>query len=293
MMSHSATITFSEMQPDRLYKITTTANVRVYYSGKLVYGPSNENPIKYFIANDTNQVVVTSTGAVTGTVKLTEMKRSYYEAYDGSGGTWCFQKNIDRWTSKYSYRPEWIGMVGGRLVTFKYGKPYIHIAPSEFQYYNFRYNTSANQFYDLGGTHDSVIAFVHNEASTQVNVYTGVAINNDTSSCGIHIRTEPYNYAQSSYLTHDAYDSPYPPDYPYNRNGDFRLMEDMMYATIKRDRLSPNVTGTPDEKEVKGDPMRGSYGLFQVEWTQMNVMKKLLRMIDIGFTQSRGHKTIQ
>lgn len=289
LMSHSATITFAQMQPERLYKITTTANVRVYYSGKLVYGPSNDNPIQYFISNDTQQVVVTSTGTITGSIKLTEMTRSYYEAYDGTGGTWAFQKNLDRWTSRYSYRPEWMSMVGGRLVTFKNGVPYLHIAPNEFQYYTAVAYTPANQFYGAGITHDSVLAFVHNEASSQTNVYTNLGINNSGMSCGIHIRTEPYD-VQSSSLIHTAYD-PYT-EYPKNLDSDFRLKEDMVYAAIKRDRLSPNVAGDPNVKEVKGDPMRGNYGLFQMTWTQMAAMVKLLRTVDIGFTQSRGHKTI-
>ena len=285
-MPSYTTISLLNIRLDGLYKITAPAGVKVYYSGKLVAGTG---AIGYFIANETNVAVVESANPASGNITLTEFTRSYYEAYDGSGGTWSFQRNIDRWTSRYSYRPEWMSMVGGRMVTFKNGVPYIHIAPGESQFYTTLINGPANRFYGPT-TFDSVLVFVHNEASVQTNVYTSMAMNNSGVHCGVHIRTEPY-YPQSSSLVHNTYD-PYQ-EFPENKDGDFRLREDMVYATIKRDRLSPNVTGTANEKEVKGDPMRGNYALFQLMWTQQGDMKRLLRTVDVGFVQSRGHKTIQ
>jgi hypothetical protein len=288
LMPFYTTISLPNIRPDGLYKITAPAGVKVYYSGKLVFGTG---AIGYFVANDTTDAVIETGQIVTVSqdITLTEFTRSYYDAYDGSGGTWSFQRNIDRWTSRYSYRPEWMSMVGGRLVTFKNGKPYIHIAPTEYVYYTAISNSPANSFYGQT-TDDSVLAFVHNEASAQTNVYTGLAMNNSGVYCGVHIRTEP-NHPQSSSLVHNTYD-PYE-DFPQNRDGDFRLREDMVYASIKRDRLSPNATGTANEKEVKGDPMRGNYSLFQFTWSQLAAMIRVLRTVDIGFIASRGHKTIQ
>lgn len=280
------TISLPNLKPDGLYKITAPAGVTVYYSGKKVFGPSDSGAIGYFIANDTSQAVIESNSALEGSISMTEYVRSYHDAYDGTGGTWAFQKNLDRWTSRYGYRPEWISMVGGRMVTFKGGMPYMHKTTNEFQYYSARGDGPANQFYGAT-TQDSVIAFVHNEASGQINVYSSLAFNNSAMHCGVHIRTEPY-YPQSSSLVHNTYD-PYT-EFPNNKDGDFRLREDVVYAPIMRDRLSPNATGTADQKMVKGDPMRGTFALFQVTWSQMANMVKLLRLVDIGFVPSRGHK---
>lgn len=287
LMPFYTTISLPNIKVDGLYKITAPAGVKVYYSGKLVSGTGS---IGYFVANDTTEAVIETEGIVSTpqNITLREFTRSYYDAYDGTGGTWAFQRNLDRWISRYSYRPEWMSMVGGRLVTFKNGVPYIHIAPSEQQYYSSLIYGPGNRFYGAT-TFDSVLTFVHNEASAQTNVYTNIGINNSGMSCAVHIRTEPY-YPQSSSLVHNAYD-PYE-TYPQNMDGDFRLKEDMVYAAIKRDRLSPNATGTADEKEVKGDQIRGNYALFQFMWTQMGDMVRLLRMVEIGFSLSRGHKTI-
>jgi len=251
-MPYTATISISVL-PDRLYKITGPAGVDAYYSNKKVLG-AGANP--YFIANDTTSLIVESAGALSGNVQVVELLRSYYDAYDGQGGTWAYQQGIDRWVTHFSFRPEWISQVGNRLVTFKAGKPYVHNS------------ATTNRFY--GVDYDSVIAFSHSEAGNFTKVYNAMSVEGDTPDL-VHVRTEKPN-VQSSDL----------------RSADFAINEGVRYGAILRDRLSPNTSGSYEDKLVRGDKVRGEVALFQAVFTQP-LVSKVLKFFNISFTLSRGH----
>lgn len=250
MPTYSSTISVN-FTPDKLYKATAPANVSVFYSGKQVWGGGANN---YFFANDVNQVIVESASPLTGDVSFTEILTNYYEAYDGNGGTWCYHPQIDHFTGKYSFRPEWMSMVGNRLATFKNGALYLHDGV---------YNT----FY--GKVFDSAIAAVHNEAGNTTKVYQSVAVEGSLPD-RMHFRTEVPNVQSSDLVA-----------------SDFSIREGVNYANILRDRLSPNKAGTYEQKLYKGDPVRGEVckylGLFSAPTT-----KKTLNFVDIKFNGSKG-----
>jgi hypothetical protein len=241
--------------PERLYRISGPAGIEAYYSGKKVIGAGANN---YFIANSTTELIIESASVVSGAISVTEIQRSYYDAYDGQGGVWVFQPTLDRWSSQYSYRPEWISMVGNRLLTFRSGYPYIHNSAS--------YNT----FY--GQSYDSALAFVHNEAGNIIKSYLAISVEGDVPSL-MHVRTESPN-VQSTDL----------------RSTDFEIKEGVKYSALLRDRLSPNVTGTYSQKIYTGDRIKGDIGLFQgVFFTPTT--NKLMKFVNITFAPSRGHST--
>lgn len=253
-----ATVNISVVE-GREYLVTAPANVSVRYNGEVVTST-------FIAVASVNQVLVVSSETVTGNVVITEILRSYYEAYDQQGGTWAYPLAVDKWSSQYSFRPEWMSMVANRLVTFKAGMPYVH-------------NSSTyNQFYGQG--YDSAVSFVHSDASTDVKVYESVAIEGNTPDI-LHVRTEVPN-VQSSDLRGGALDQ------QTRLAGDFRVNEGVNYAQIYRDRLSPNVTGTYDQKIYKGDLMRGENALFQGVFSSPST-KKFLNFASVGFIPSRGH----
>jgi hypothetical protein len=249
-MPFISTITVN-IAPDKTYKITAPANVDVFYSGVKVWGGGANN---YFIANDTNTFIVQSASTVTGSVVLTEILTNFYEAYDGAGGTWVYPQRLDKWTGKYSFRPEWMSMVANRIVSFKEGMPNIH-------------NGTFNTFY--GKVYDSAIAAVHNEDGNTVKVYNNVAVEGEIPG-RMHFRTEVPNVQSSDLVTNE-----------------FVVREGVNYSDILRDRMSPNSSGTFDQKLMKGDKVRGEVCKFLYLLNQPTT-RKSIKFLSIGYTPSTG-----
>lgn len=241
---------FVSLYAGYLYKITLSSGVTASYNG--------ESITDTFIADDSDYISISAPSS--GSFTLQILLRGIYEAYDGQGGTWAYQPGIDRYTSQYSFRPEWMSLVANRLITFKAGKPYIHNS------------TTYNTFY--GDSHHSAIAFVHNEAGNVTKTYTSFDTAGTTPDV-VHVRTEIPN-VQSSDI----------------RLADFRVKEGVNYSAIYRDRLSPNVTGTADEKVSKGDVIRGEVAKFMVVFfSPLTIIRQ--KFADIGFSLSRGHNSTQ
>jgi hypothetical protein len=237
--------------PDKVYTISAPAGVEVFYCSTKIFGAGANNT---FVATDSTSFVVESASPVTGNIVLTEILSNLYDAYDGVGGTWCYHPAIDRFTSKYSFRPEWICMVGNRLATFKNGKPFIH-------------NGTYNTFY--GQAYNTVIAGIHGDAEQVINLYNSVGVEGETPD-RMHFRTES-PYTQSSDLV----------------SGDFSVREGISYSDILRDRLSPNTTGSYDEKVYKGDRVRGDSCMF-LYLLNTPTTKKSLSFINLSYTPSTG-----
>lgn len=253
-MAYTDDITLT-LETDSLYKITGPAGVTGYYSGSKVLG-TNSNP--YFFANGTYELKLSSDTQITGAISVIKILPSYYDTYDSQGGVWAYQPSIDKWTTKYSFRPEWLCLVGNRLVSFKAGYPYIHNS------------TTYNTFY--GQAYDSAIGFIHNDAGNVTKKYNSLSIEGDTPSI-VHARTEVPD-VQSSDL----------------RSSEFTIKEGVKYAPIYRDRLSPNVTGTYDQKLFTGDIVRGENAKFQVVFSTPTTLKNL-KFVNIDFDPSSGHTT--
>ena len=145
-------------------------------------------------------------------------------------------------------------MVANRMASFKNGKLYIH-------------NGTYNTFY--GQAYDTTVASIHGDAERAVNIYNALAVEGDVPS-RMHFRTE-VPYVQSSDLV----------------SNDFVVREGTGYSDILRDRLSPNTTGTFDEKVYKGDRVRGDSCRFIYLLTQPTT-KKSLSFINLVYTPSTG-----
>jgi hypothetical protein len=231
----------------REYLVTAPAGVTVKYNNEVVTST--------FIAVATaNQVLIISASTITGNVTITEILRSYYEAYDQQGGVWAYPVAVDKWSTQYSFRPEWMSMVANRLVTFKAGKPYIHTGA---------YNTFFGQLCD------TCLAIAHSEAGNTVKSYKTIAIEGDTPD-RVHVRTE-VPYVQSTDLI----------------SSDFTIKEGVNYSEVYRDRLSPNATGSYEDKLYKGDTIRGELCKSMVVYTQPQGLKAV-KFVDIDFDSSTG-----
>lgn len=254
-------IPLTTMSPGGVYKCTTTGgNTTIRY--KDITLPDGV----FMYDGDTDYIELFPSIPGTFSVTITEIERNMYAGYDGLGGVYAFQPMIDRWTSMYSFRPEYMSMVANRLVTFKGGTPYVHDSQT------------ANRFY--GVQYDSSVALVHTEAQNVTKKYYASFVEGDTPNV-IHVRTET-PVVQSSDIRSGTYDP------RSGLNGDFSVKEGVSYAPILRDRLSPNTSGTYDQKLTTGDDIAGEVGLFTIIYKKPTT-RKTLKLFNIGFILSRGH----
>jgi hypothetical protein len=73
-------------------------------------------------------------------------------------------------------------------------------------------------------------------------------------------------------------------------NGDFMIKEGVSYAPILRDRLSPSMEGTFNEKLLFGDDIISDTAKFHIAFRGRNT-QKIIKLFNIGFIPSRGHTT--
>lgn len=240
------------VSPDRVYKISAPAGVDVYYSDVKVGGSGTQN---VFVAIEgVSRLRVESAGVLEGTITLTEILRSYYETYDGTGGTWLYQPAENGWMTRASFLPEAMSMVGNRLIAFKNGMPWVH-------------DGQTNSFF--GQVFDSVVAIAHSEDSNTIKSYRAVTVEGDKPD-RLHVRTEVPDVQSSDLIA-----------------SDYSTKEGVHYSQLYRDRLSPNATGTYDQRLYTGDPIRGEIAKMMIVFREPS-SKKEIKFFNIDFDNSLG-----
>lgn len=236
----------------REYLISSSdiTTISIYYNGMLINGVGSNN--RFIALSGVNKLRIVSSVEITSSLTITEYIRNFYDINDAQASVVAFK---DKWVGTYGFMSEWVCSVGNRIVSFLNGVAYIH-------------NGENNNFF--GQTQDSIISFAHNEAGNTIKTYETLAIEGDRPD-RVHIRTEIPNEQSSDLIA-----------------SDFEYKEGVLYSPIYRDRLSPNIDGTPEMKLLKGDRMRGELAKFQVVFSQpINV--KELKFVNINYDQSRGH----
>jgi hypothetical protein len=74
-------------------------------------------------------------------------------------------------------------------------------------------------------------------------------------------------------------------------NTDYVNQEGILYARLFRDRLSPNATGTPDQKLMTGDILISQIPQIMAEFQQYSSII-YINFVDVGFNLSRGQNFI-
>jgi len=72
---------------------------------------------------------------------------------------------------------------------------------------------------------------------------------------------------------------------------DFVSQEGIFYGRFLRDRLSPNATGTPDQKMLNGDVILSQIPQIMAEWQSYDSII-YVNFVDVGFNLSRGQNFI-
>jgi hypothetical protein len=72
---------------------------------------------------------------------------------------------------------------------------------------------------------------------------------------------------------------------------EFVSQEGIFYGRFLRDRLSPNATGTPDQKMLNGDVILSQIPQIMAEWQSYDSII-YVNFVDVGFNLSRGQNFI-
>lgn len=115
------------------------------------------------------------------------------------------------------------------------------------------------------------ISFRLNEAPKNIKLVQGISVEGSITPNGVQIETFQPNIQVTTLIS-----------------GDFETEEGVRYSPVYRDRISPNTTGTADEKMYKGYKMRGYYADIAIDFTGSTLID--VRGININVKDSIGHK---
>ena len=230
---------------------------------------------------DDSTANATPGGSDTLHVRTNEFRSLYYDLGNGDAVTISYDASINAWSSRYSYHPEQMALVGTELISFKSGELWMHDV-----------NSTRNNFY--GVQYKSQIAGIVQQSPQLVKSYNSITIRGNYPPSFAHFRTEAKYMDRNSsgdYPTTRTYSD-------YNQSSDlsdseFRQYEGIYYAPIHRNRLEPApssyVSATYDTNGMTGEKLVNPFLLFMLEFDETSKVK--VRFADIAFSAQKGHKT--
>jgi hypothetical protein len=185
-----------------------------------------------------------------------------FDAYDELAKTMSFDFVENRWKESYQYLPEWSDYAVDKMVGFKNGVLYIHDSDS----------ANYNKFY--GTQYPVRLMFTPNLPPSGVK---------DVFDTSVEGNTEPdFTVLYTTYPNVQITDL---------SSTDYNDQEGVLYARFFRDRLSPNVSGTADEKLFEGDVIQSQVPQVMVE-IQAYTDLMYINAINVGWQLSRGQQKI-
>jgi len=187
-----------------------------------------------------------------------------YDIYDGLGKVLVFKMNEDRWATPHSYETEYFVDIRDFLYSAKDGSLFKH---------NNDNGTDDTYSRWYGSQVNPAIGFIINEEPNIEKQYLTLSVEgNGFEPSWVHHRTELPNVQSTDCEEWE------------NRSG-------VLYEAngILRDRLSPNVSGTFDEKLFTGDKMLGQWMKVYVEFETRELIQ--IRFFNVGAVVYNGQKT--
>ena len=185
-----------------------------------------------------------------------------FDIYDKLAKTMIFKYEDNIWGNDQEYGAEWYEYAGNVMYGWKNGIGYIHN----------RDTTNWNTFY---GTQRALRAcFTGNMNPSALKDLYSIAIEGSVVPDFTVAMTNVPN-EQITDLTADDYNN----------------QESVLYANFFRDRLSPNTSGTADEKLYKGDLLTDFSIFVMLEFQQFSELM-YIEKVNIGYEISKGNKKI-
>jgi len=189
-----------------------------------------------------------------------------FDIYDGLAKTmsFMFEQNPNYWGNNYEMMPEWSENLNTTLFLFKNG--YLYIADSD--------TTNWNRFF--GVDYPVRVCGVWNNNPSAIKDVGGIGIEGSAKpDYAVLMSTTPNLQITDLAGTDDGW---------VNDEGVF-------YCPFLRDRLSPNASGTADEKLYLGDEIKSPYPFFMLEWQAYDELF-YLEFINLHYALSRGQNQL-
>lgn len=186
-----------------------------------------------------------------------------FDIYDQLAKTMVFQYEKNQWNQDFEYLGEQYDYIENQMFGFKNGVLY-------------KFNADTTNWNKWFGTQYPVrLCFAQNTP-----IPSGVKEIFDIALEGSQIPDFTVLYT----------------DYPNVQitdlaSNDYSNKEGVLYARFLRDRLSPNATGTADEKLYKGDVIISQVPQVMLEWQAYRGLI-YINFVDVGMMISRGQKSI-
>jgi len=187
-----------------------------------------------------------------------------FDLADKLGKTLAFDYEENKWRSNYEFMPEWMEHANNELFGFKDGNLY-------------SFNTNSSNYNTWFGVQYPI------RLCANWNIKEMPSIIKDVFDIALESNVKPdftvlmstYPNVQITDLTADDYND----------------TEGVFYARFYLDRLSPNATGTPEEKLYKGDVIKAQAPQIMLEFQQYNSLV-YINFVQVGFAVSRGQLKI-
>lgn len=182
--------------------------------------------------------------------------------YDGQPKTMIFKYEENRWMGAYQWLPDMLENVGKTLFGFKSGSLYL-------------FNENADSYNTIFGVqYPQRICFVANIEPSAIGDLFNIAIEGNS--------VPNYSVAYSVYPWEQITDL---------IDTDYTTLEGIQDAKWFRDRLSPNATGTADEKLYKGDVVKSATLLIMLEFQEYDTQLSI-NFVNIGVEVSQGNNQV-
>lgn len=184
----------------------------------------------------------------------------------------AFSLSQERWTSFYSHSGPYV-YFGGKMYSFvksTYLIPGVSVRYSGGLFV-FDKDSAINNF--SGTVRNSFISIPYNDAPSNTKIFHAVSIEGTTAPSTTYVETFIPNNQITSLIS-----------------SDFKNREDVFYSELYRDRVSPNASGTADEKMYTGDKIRGQYANISTVWSNPSNFE--IRFINVNVKDSIGHNKL-
>lgn len=189
-----------------------------------------------------------------------------FDIYDRLQKTMTFKFEENYWGSNFNYAAEWYEYIDNQLYGFKNGISFSHNTDS----------VHWNRFYGID--YPMRVCVTGNLNASALKVLNNISLESSVAPDFTVAMTNYPNVQITDLKTNLA-------------GSDYRNQEGVFYADFFRDRLSPNTTGTADEKLYKGDSLT-DFSIFVMAEFQQYSQLAWVAFLDIGYSLSRGHKSI-